>query len=74
MLNEKNTKRAIRSKIAGLLIGATKNTSQVIQQAVCKNCEHMIATYQGCVDEKFNKKQIVAELTTAAEVVLGSVD
>ena len=31
----------------------------------------MIATYQGCVDEKLNKKQIVAELTTA---VLGLVD
>ena len=53
-----------------LLIAATKNTSQVIQRAVCKDSEHMIAIYQ----EKLDKKRIVNELTTAAEVVLGLVD
>ena len=34
----------------------------------------MIAIYQGCIEEKLDKKRIVNKLTTDAEVALGSVD
>ena len=48
-----------------------KNPDMVVQRKIpVKDNEHMIATYQGCVEGKLEKKRIVNKLTAAAEVVL----